>query len=308
MKKFLLNVTLFLSVVLIVFIAGIVLPGNIPGQNMHYSIFDKEKLLENTDSPRLILVGGSNLSFGIDSKRLQDSLGRHVVNTAIHAGYGLQYIIDCVAPHIKQGDIVLLAPEYNNFFGNSVWGGEVLIQALEVNPTNLEKMTFKQFGAQLPYVPKHSIEKLLTYLPFKDPKALQEKNAVYERWSFNKLGDVEAHWNKPNEPYQSYDVQGKVFNQYTIQLINHFKQLIEAKQGRLLVTFPCLNHSGFQLTGQKIREVAEQFAKNQYTVLGNPEKYSFPDSLYFNSMYHLNKKGVDLRTTLLLQDLKKQGL
>ena len=32
------------------------------------------------------------------------------------------------------------------------------------------------------------------------------------------------------------------------------------------------------------------------------------DALMFDSAYHLNKKGVDLRTQLFIEDLKKAGV
>ena len=45
--------------------------------------------------------------------------------------------------------------------------------------------------------------------------------------------------------------------------------------------------------------------KWRFNLLSNPERYIIPDSLIFNSEYHLTKKGVDMRTFLLIEDLKK---
>jgi hypothetical protein len=40
-------------------------------------------------------------------------------------------------------------------------------------------------------------------------------------------------------------------------------------------------------------------------ILGSPERYEFPDTLIFNAVYHLTKKGLDLRTNNLIADLRK---
>ena len=42
-----------------------------------------------------------------------------------------------------------------------------------------------------------------------------------------------------------------------------------------------------------------------FELLGYPERYRMNDSLMFDTTYHLSKKGVDLRTQLLIEDIKK---
>jgi hypothetical protein len=52
-----------------------------------------------------------------------------------------------------------------------------------------------------------------------------------------------------------------------------------------------------------IAVIRDELEKN-FTVLGTPERYMMPDSLMFNSSYHPNKKGVDIRTSRLIEDIK----
>src|SRR5688572_3873186 len=110
MKKFIKNVIVFFIGFILLLLTGILLPDNNPVQSNDYSIIDKHQLLQKKDPPRLILAGGSNVAFGFNSKRIADSLNINVINTAIHAGYGLKYIIDDLKPFLKQGDIVILSP------------------------------------------------------------------------------------------------------------------------------------------------------------------------------------------------------
>ncbi|HVD61344.1 MAG TPA: hypothetical protein VNC11_10775, partial [Gemmatimonadaceae bacterium] len=57
------------------------------------AVLEKDRLIRNTPSPKVILVGGSNLAFGIDSKLMQDSLGLRVVNMGLYAKLGLRYML-----------------------------------------------------------------------------------------------------------------------------------------------------------------------------------------------------------------------
>lgn len=78
MKTFLFRVLLLgvLSGVL----SGVVMK-LIPVKDSYLLAYNKKcELLEKTESPRIIFVGGSNLCFGLDSKRIADSLHVNVVN------------------------------------------------------------------------------------------------------------------------------------------------------------------------------------------------------------------------------------
>ena len=84
--------------------------------NYYLALNDKHKALETTPQPRIILVGGSNLAFGIDSERMEKELNVSVVNTGLAAGMGLPYMLKDVKPYLKEGDTVILVPEYSLYF------------------------------------------------------------------------------------------------------------------------------------------------------------------------------------------------
>ncbi|HPG73671.1 MAG TPA: hypothetical protein PLM49_05215, partial [Bacteroidales bacterium] len=58
------------------------------------AIIDKHKRIDSIKSPKIIFAGGSNLPFGIDSKMIQDSLHTPVVNLGLHAGLGLDFMLN----------------------------------------------------------------------------------------------------------------------------------------------------------------------------------------------------------------------
>lgn len=310
-NTFILKVTIFIVLLFVIFIIGLIIPDKSATQNLHYSIVDKQRLLREIGSPRLILVGGSNLSFGIDSKKIQDSLNINVINTGIHAGYGLKFIIDYVSPYIKDGDIVVLSPEYELFFVKGTLGdGASLIQAIDAVPNNFYLLSLGQVLTLIRYIPQHAIGKLKTYLlSFMRFTAPSKEIGLYERRSFNKFGDVDVHWNRTSRIIEPTIIaKDNNVNPAALQIIKDFRKNIEMKNGRLYIAYPCFNYASYKLSEIQIRLVKQELIKNNFKILGNPERYSLPDNLYFDTSYHLNKRGVDIRTELLLQDLKKQGL
>jgi hypothetical protein len=54
---------------------------------------------------------------------------------------------------------------------------------------------------------------------------------------------------------------------------------------------------------EQTNKIHEELKKTNLIILGTPQRYSFPDSLMFNQIYHLTKEGVDKRTQYLIDDI-----
>lgn len=302
MKKFILNTLLFLSIVLLVVIIGLFLPTTPRlSKSLFFAEINKDSLLSNVPSPRIIFIGGSNLSFGLNSRMIKDSLELNPVNTAIHAAIGLEYMMDNTLTKIKSGDIVVVAPEYEQFYDKLAYGGEELLSMiLDVSPSKIVKLRYKQWHNIYNYIPKYSISKFAPneYFGFSE-------SIIYSVSSFNEFGDVFTHWKLPKEKIQSTSSLGNIFNYSIISDLKIFEQNILEKGAVLYVTFPGYQATSFEKCREQITQIETVLKSNGFNILGNPEKYEIPDEMMFNSTYHLTKKGVDFRTNLLISDMKK---
>jgi hypothetical protein len=65
--------------------------------------------------PKILFVGGSNMVFGVNADSLGRALGVPVVNYSVNAGIGLDVIAARAARLIGPGDIVVVAPELPHF-------------------------------------------------------------------------------------------------------------------------------------------------------------------------------------------------
>ena len=56
--------------------------------NYNASLLDKVERLNNIHEPKIVLLGNSNLAFGIDSQMIEDELNMPVVNMGLHGSLG----------------------------------------------------------------------------------------------------------------------------------------------------------------------------------------------------------------------------
>lgn len=73
----------------------------------------KHDALVQTDEPKIILLGGSSLGFGLDEELLEYATGYKVVNLGLHAGFGNLFVTELSKANINPGDIVLCGYEYD---------------------------------------------------------------------------------------------------------------------------------------------------------------------------------------------------
>jgi hypothetical protein len=302
MRKFIHRLSLFSLLLLLVVIVGLVLPVTPrASKSLLFAKIEKDNLLKETKRPRIIFVGGSNLSFGINSKVIKDSLKLNPINTAIHVSIGLQYMMDNTIKYIKENDIVILAPEYNHFYGRSVYGGEELLRTIaDIELSKIFELKKEQLKNISKYILKYSFSKLkpTEYFGYKE-------SVVYSINSYNQYGDVYSHWDMQQQNFKSDETIRENYNTNTIKLIDDFRIELEKKRAHLFITYPSYQASSFDKSIKQVKRVEKELIINNFEILGTPERYRIPDSLMFNNSYHLLKTGVDYRTKLLIEDIKQ---
>ena len=305
MRNFINNILLFIIILLVLFFVGVFLPATPKASKSNlFAKLDKDSLLKNTATPRIIFIGGSNLSFGINSRIIKDSLDLNPINTSIHATIGLVYMLDNTIDLIRSGDIVVISPEYTHFYGKFAYGGKELLRTVfDVSLESINTLRSNQWFNIYRYLLKYAFSKfdIREYLLKKETQI-----GLYERMSFNKFGDVYTHWKLENEKFFPWEQIKGEFNYDVLDILLDFKSRVQEKGAILYITFPCFQAASFENSLTQIRKVEIELKKKGFSILGTPEQYKMPDDLMFNTPYHLNKGGLDLRTRLLIDDLKKQ--
>lgn len=303
MRKFLYKISWFIIILMLPLVIGVFLPATPrASKSLIFGNLLKDSLMKNVKSPRIIFIGGSNLSFGLNCQMIKDSLNINPINTGIHASIGLFYMMSNSLEFIKEGDIVILVPEYQQFYGDYAYGndGEELTRTIfDVNISKIHLLNIKQIINVIQVLPKYSFSKFKVSEYFG-----VKKRDFYSVNSFNKYGDAYKHWVLKKEVFKSYGNMGNNLNQEIFNAIKEYQIEIEKKNAVLFISYPCYQDLSYLSSNDNIKEIETQLKRKGFKTIGSPEEYMIPDSLMFNTPYHLSKKGVDYRTNILISDIK----
>jgi hypothetical protein len=300
MKKLLLRIIVLTILIFIIIVVIIALP--LPNNSYNLAIIDKNNLLKKTQSPKIILAGGSNLAFGINSEKIQTALGMPVINMGVHGGFGLGRILDDLSPYLNNGDILVIIPEYSHF--SSSWNGEdaafnlIFDSGFFKNHFNrLLVSTFYGFPKNFMMYLKGKIESIFPHLP--------NQNA-YSRDGFNEYGDYIKHLNSESiqfEPSEAIIMINQSYFHLFLRFVDEFK-----KRGiMVLISYPCYESESFDASQDFIKELDSLFRTNNLTVISKPDDYRLFREYFYDTSYHLNAEGRQLRTARLIENLLKDN-
>ena len=133
------------------------------------------------------------------------------------------------------------------------------------------------------------------------------ENDIYGKHIFNKYGDSEFHWKLKKRNFPTIHPIKGAFNHELVDKIVEFNRIINNRGAKCIITFPCLQEDSLSILREQAEKIKLELERAGLIVLGSPQRYSFPDSLMFDQVYHLNKGGVDLRTQYLIEDINKKA-
>ena len=305
MRRFLIGILLFILVIIAVLAVSLFfIPNNKIPDNSLFASYDKHQRLSSLESPKLILVGGSNLPFGIKSEMIEDSLGLPVVNMGLHAGLGLNFILSEVERDIHEGDVVVTSLEYHHFLSPSMYQGEDVLAALlfDVNRDCMKYISVGQWVAMLPNISLYASKKLINI----SPQTVNDFESLFTRESFNKQGDEVAHYGMPSSVHSGgkKDLSEKTYNK-AIRRLMRFSELVDAKKAKLVLVACPYPQQQYYMDSIAIGNVESELNQLGLSFFIRPKECVFPDSLMFNSYYHLTEEGAGVRTQQLIKVLEQ---
>lgn len=272
------------------------------------AIIDKQKRALSLPSPKIILVGGSNMAFGIDSKMISDSLKMPVVNLAMQYNVGSDFLLKQAKFDAKKGDIIIICFEY----------------IIESEGLKYEKMAIAQYYPEaynwIDY--KYPLEKYIDLVNFKigdvrrlSDRLLSKKHVemsindteyVFFRKAFNEYGDLLSHFNNPPLKEIPFSLVGESLTLMpVIKDMNSFKTTMDKTNAKVFFSYPPMCQSSFVKNEKSIEKLANELKTNSKVVqINTPKSMAFSDSLFFDMAYHLNVNGRPIRTAKLINDLK----
>lgn len=276
-----------------------------PKYEVHYLAAIKNKLekLEKIKGQKIVIIGGSNANFGIDSEQMENILEVPVVNAGLHASLGPKFWIEYVKGNLKKGDILIMSPEYG-MLGKKVWtGGKSKAVPITIlyTPSKIPILfkdydffrmttigifqTIKSYWKEYPF-------KLSTVQSAFDLRSFDEDNvkgdfmkSVYTGKEIkNKLKFDErfTSWNELKEEKDYFDVKDIKFG---IALPSRLDESIDINEAKAFIS-SISEYSGVP-------------------IVNNNTNYFFKRKYFFDTHYHLNNIGRELRTNMLINDINE---
>lgn len=301
MKKKLFFFLKCLVVVLLVFVFCFCIV--MPQYTLNYqaALLDKNERLCSIEGPKIVLVGNSNLAFGIDSPMIEEAFDMPVVNMGMHGGLGNPFNEQAAVQNICEGDIIILS--YSNFDDHDV-----------IKNQELAWITIENHVELYSYVrPKDWPDMIKAYPTYlKDCLELwsqgignMDSNDEYSRLQFNEYGDNIYERSSLINPEALAEVHIPEIGDDTIRRINELNRTITEQGATLLVTAyptPIVDNTPDRAEYEALtRELSQRL---DCPVISKYEDYMMDPSYFYNSYLHLTNEGASIRTQMLINDLQ----
>ncbi len=268
----------------------------------------KVALLEHTDGPRIVLVGGSGLAFGVDSALMERELeGCRVVNFGLYAALGTTVMLDLSEPLIREGDIVILVPEQQGQTLSDWFDPAVMWQGLDGAYGLLERLPGEKLARLAGAFPEFAGQKFAAFLR----GGLPQPQSVYRRDSFNERGDVASPLCARNVMPGGYDAstpirfETEMVTEAFAQRVRAYAQAVKKKGAVFWYGFCPMNSLAAQGTAEDIdRFYAALQEKLGVPLAGDPHDFLLAGEWFYDTNFHPNASGKTVYTRALIRSVK----
>lgn len=292
MKKFLINILKFVFLFLLVSMLFFIALENIPYyKNYRDNDYLKgylntlEKIKEHSAEKKIIILGGSNVGFGLSAELIEQKTGIKAFNFGVHGGIGLEKPIDEIKPYINENDVLILSPEYENIEDPKGAQFEAIhVEFLRGNYSMALK-SFKGIKAYLDFTKKNLLGIISN----------RNRRLGYSAGWFNSNGDVVGHLMKENKQISTN------YNTFDHLKIREFSKVLnENLQGYKYVFIPPVTNEN-RFNEQQFKSIDSLFRvelKDKYPV--SLDKMVFNNDCFYDDQYHLDKICRKKRTMIIL--------
>lgn len=313
MRKFIKNVVLFavlLATALpLPFVAVFFLVNVEAGDTMLGELNYKIERLASTPSPKIVFIGGSGCSHGIDSGMIERAFGLPVVNMGLSAALRIKYQLSSIDPYIRKGDLVVIVPEYHNFV-NCQGNEELLMVISDIRPTDRSKLDGDQWMHLLQFTPEYGRRKLVKVLKNTIKYAfrahVKKTDHDYGNYKYDERGD-ELNSRSETKPQDFKPYNLNLRDQLNVNenvCVKRIGQFVSVHKDATVVVFPAaVQDASFDSGTTYIAAVADMLEKNGTPFMAPPDRYRMLTAECWDSSYHLNALGIERRTRQLIEDL-----
>lgn len=265
--------------------------------------------LKTAEGKKIVTLGCSGLAFGVNTDLLQQEFNEYMVCPfALYGTIGTKAMMDFSKVNIREGDIVILAPEMNEQTLSTYFNGEEIYMATDGKPEMLSHVAWEDIGSMMEALPSYLSQKYAYWKAGEPPKP----TGVYASNSFD--GNCNMIYDRPyNIMEDGYDkgvlvtYDTAIVESAFLNYVNEYNEYVTKQGAILLYAFAPVNASGIipATTEADVDNFYNYLVENlDCPVLGNPHDYVMDCEWFYDSNVHCNTAGAVVYTRQLTKDLK----
>lgn len=274
-----------------------------------YSYFYTSSLIDKVDrlcaitEPKIILVGNSNVSFGMDSALLEETMGMPVVDLGLQGALGNAFHEGIAKLNIQQGDIVVVS--HIDYADDDKLNDAALAWiTVEKNPRLLQILRPKDWIPMLRAYPNYAFN---CFVRWQQGWNTIPEGTSYIREGVNEYGDFINRIGEESAtyPFQAGELTVPQVGDACIARMNQLNEYVLGKGAQMVVSFAPIADGEFTPDREGYHAFAEELeSRLDCPVISEIDDYFFSYDCFYDTIYHLNAKGARLRTEQLIRDLQ----
>ena len=267
---------------------------------------EKYNRLMEIDEPKIIVVGGSSVAFGLESEIIEEYTGMPVVNFGLYAALGTKVMLDLSKDGINEGDIVVLAPELDPQTMSMYFSSETTLQAIDDQPSMIFSLDINNVFSVIGAMFKHIGQKL-EYMRDGAPNP----SGVYNSKNFNEYGDLE--YDRPEnamalyyDPNTMINLNESILDDEFIDYLNDYIDYCERRGATVYYSYCPMNYMALEegTTDESITEFENAMRERiNCRFISDINEYIMHPGYFYDTNFHLNNDGSVYRTLKLCDDL-----
>lgn len=267
--------------------------------------------LREADGQRIIIVGNSDVAFGVNGELLEKLLSQKGFNYTVcpfglYGAVGTSAMLELSRPELREGDIVVLVAEPLSDVLSTYFGATAYLKCAETDLDLVKPLTRDMqkalFGNLVPYMQERAELSRSGEKPF--------SGDVYAKSSFNSRCDM-VYPRPGNIMTLGYDTATPldlasvtVEDAFADEVRDYIGEASEAG-AQVLLSFSPMNASAVTDFSDEAVYAYFDLINRAFPcpVISNPNDYILESGWFYDSNLHLNDAGCTLRTELLAEDL-----
>lgn len=280
-----------------------------PQYTMIYTaaMIDKAARLNSVEGPRIVLIGNSNLAFGIDSSLIEEAYGMPVVNMGMHGGFGNPFDEQVCRLNVHEGDIYVIA-HHTYADDDTIQNPELVWMTIENHKELYPLIRPQDYSNMARAFPRYAFKATVRWLRQTitgREVPVDGAEGFFARSAFNEYGDDAYPRDEVLYTFDETSIQMPKVNDTCTERLNELNAWLEERGARMVV-------AGYPIGDGEYtpeREAYDAFEAELREALDCPvisrfTDYMYPYDLFYDSNLHLTTEGAKLRTEQLIKDLE----